>query len=346
MADTSSAELATIARESVFAVNVAVRFAGARRLYTQALVEVDRVAGTTMRARVDPGGVYLSASPGLHVVGRGLLPDFSVTDIAYDFQRARFDVHSPRGLGGPIVEAVLEGFLNTSIAPRLPAALRRPGYSPQTDPDLAGTIAGLVRTLGLGTSGTASVGGGAALPPELADGVDLAVSLDLQMSGDIRLAVPGMADYQVAVPRGRILTVELRTAGSIVHPVMEKLHITAHDRGVLIEYAKPGLMGLIAHFDVTAMLVRPGPLYTFEVVMLIERLADSLGLVAGLAASLAGAYHVSPPPPARIEAIRPLVNRMLADGISGLVSGLLATHDRIVPGISLRAFLAGQPLIG
>ena len=279
MTDTSSAELAKIARESVFAVNVAVRFAGARKLFTHALVEVDRVAGTTMRARVDPGGVYLSASPGLRVVGRGPLPDFSIADIAYDFQRARFDVQSPRGLGGPIVEAVLEGFLNASIAPRLPPALRRPGYRPQTDPDLGGTIAGLVRSLGLGTSavGASPLGSGGALPAEIADGVDLAVSLDLQTTGDVRLAVPDMDDYVVVVPTGRILTVDLRTTGSIAHPVMKKLHITAHDRGVLIQYAKPGLMALVAHFDVIALLVQPGPRYSFEVVMLIERLADSLG---------------------------------------------------------------------
>ena len=83
-----------------------------------------------------------------------------------------------------------------------------------------------------------------------------------------------------------------------------------------------------------------------SVVMLIERLADSLGLLAGVASSLAGHYHVTPVPPARIDAIRPLVNQLLADGVGGLVSGLMATHDHVVPGVSLRAFLAGKPLVG
>jgi len=252
-----------VARESVFErERRSSPFAGARRLYTQALVEVDRVAGTTMRARVDPGGVYLSASPGLHWSSDAArCPTSPSPDIRVRLPAsALVDVPLARGLGRADRRGGARGLSQREhrtafacgVAPSVDYSRRR------TDPDLAGTDRwARAHARGLGTSGTASVGAGAALPPELADGVDLAVSLDLQMSGVT--SGSRCQAWPTTRSRSRPAAFSRWISGRREHRASgdgEAAHHGAR-RGVLIAYAKPGLMALVAHFDVTAMLVRP-----------------------------------------------------------------------------------------
>jgi hypothetical protein len=356
---TPPAELLRVARRSVHAVDVTARFPRGQRLFRNVVVEVDRRARTELRLRVDAGGVYVSASPGLAVVGRGPLPDYRVTDLRYDFEGARFDLAAPRGFGGRVVEAAVEAFLNAAVQPKLPPKLRARGYDPRRDPDLPATVRALAAAFPLGGASADGGGAGAAgagdLPGGPLEGAEaLGVAMSIQVTDDVRVAIPGLEGLEVFLPRGRLLTVDARTRGPATAPSLDRLHVFAQDRGVVIRSTERGLRGLLEHFDVTAATLRPGargPRIDVEYVFLLERMVDSALLLGELGRTLSARYGAgsagstpggAAPAPVRIGELRPLVDRLLVDALQGLVRDLLTEFDELVPGVSLRAFF-GAP---
>jgi len=332
-----SVDWGEVAQESVFAVRVSARWNAARTLHSDGLVEVGLRPGSRVSARVDEGGVFLHVDPDLHVDLRGPLPDFRVDTAAYRFHDARFDVEAP-GLGGAVLERIAEGWLNAKVRPQLPASLRHRDYSPRTDPGLGATVRGVAAMLPLDGSGGDGRAGADAT--QLEGATDLGAHLTLETRRDIAVPAPGLDDLEVHLAPGTRLFVDVDTHGRADDPRLTEIVVRADDGGVVIRNTTPGVRGLLENIDVRRMSIQPGPTLRFEYVLLLERLADAATLTARLADTLAGRYTPGVAGPARIDFIRPNIDRMLAEAVGGLPADLLSEYDDVVPGLSLRQVFA------
>jgi hypothetical protein len=341
-------DLVQLAKRSVFAIGLSATWPNARRLHQSTLFDVLLRANTRVRARVDAGGAHLTAAPGIEVVGAGPLPDLAVQHASYRFDRARFDVDVGGFLAGPLVEGVVEAFLNAKVQPSLPATIRRQGYSPQRDADLARTTRELAAALDLGGGARPSTNG---LPAELRAARDLTVFVELVVAEDVALAVPDLDGMEVFVARGTILHAHLRTHGNLDTPVLDALEVRAESKGVVIRSTAAGPLAALEALEVTSLIVRPPigtdgatlgpstPAFSFEYELLVEKLIDGAVRLATLATFLGGHYMPSEPPEIRLRSFRENVDRMLHDGLSALFEGLLSQIDGVVPGISVRRLL-------
>lgn len=331
----------TVAQESVFAIGVSATWARDLRLHRSGLVDVTMRAGTRVQLRVDAGGLFLFAEPPLPVKLRGPLPDVAFDTASYDFHRARFDVRSDAGLVGPVLDVVVERYLNGTLRRRLPPALLRRDYAPQRDPDLAGTVRGTVAMLPLGGDGgdggeTAAPG----LPEELHHARDLAAHLTLHTRRDLAVPAPGLDELEVFVPKGARLFVDVRTSGPAARPRLDSVVVKADGPGVTIRSTGDGLLDALTSLEITRITIEPGPRLRFDYDLLIERLVNAPLHLARFAEVLAGRYGAIDAPEIRIDALRPKVDSLLDEAVGGLLRDLLAEYDGVLPGVSLRAIFA------
>jgi hypothetical protein len=323
-----------IAQESVFAAGIAATWARELPVHRSGLIDVTVRSGTRVSLRIDPGGMFVHATPALRVVLRGPLPDVSFDTASYDFHASRFDVSADAGLAGPVLEAVVERWLNGTLRKRLPAPLLRRDYAPQADPDLAGTVRSIAGLLPLGADDGGSAGG---LPEELRDAHELAAHLTLQLRRDVAIAIPGLDGMEVRLPKGARLFIDVRTEGAASTPSLHEVVVQAQGRGVVIASTGTGLLDALESIEVTRMTIRPGPKLAFRYELLIERLLNAPALLSRFAQVLAGRYSPDAQGDIVLDSLRANITLMLDEAVGGLLRDLLAEYDRVLPGISLRA---------
>jgi len=112
---------------------------------TYAQVRAER--GTRIGLSLSTTGFTATASPGLRI-DVPWRPDVRVTRVTYDFRTATFDVEAATtfdlfGVLGGMAKRRIVAQLERDLKPRLPERLRTPGYSPNSDPNLRGTIEGV-----------------------------------------------------------------------------------------------------------------------------------------------------------------------------------------------------------
>ncbi|MCZ7682954.1 MAG: hypothetical protein M5U28_30780 [Sandaracinaceae bacterium] len=329
----TSAELAALGKRSLFAAGVSATAVRRLRLYDTAALDVALPAGSEVRFRVDPGGCHLVVTPGLEVIGAGALPDLTLTRARYDFRSTRFEA-DVAGLSGALAEPLLELFLNRSVRPRLPAALRRAGYSLDRDPDLAATLRELTGALSLGGGVPGGAGGGASL----SSARELAVFLQLKLDADVSFPLEGLDALEVFVPRGAILSAWIRTSGPLGDPALRRLEVEAPARGVVLRSTGGGLAALAA-LEVRRVTVYPGPAFAFEYELLLEQLAEGALLLGRFAEVLAGRFAPAATPEVRLRGLRTMIDAALTEGFGAFVAALLARYDAVIPAVSLRALL-------
>jgi hypothetical protein len=326
-----------IAQESVTAVQVGATFSRDLPVHRKGLLEVTLRRGTRVSLRVDEGGLNVHAAPALVAALAGPLPDVSFATARYDFHRARFDVDANAGIVGPIVEALIEGYLNGELKKKLPAPLLRRDYRPQRDADLAGTVRAVTSLLPLGGGG----GGSGGLPDELAHAGDLAVHLTLTTQRDVVTEAPGLDDTVVRIPKDARLFVEAHTSGSASSPSLRDIVVKANGRGVIIASNGPGLLASLEAIEISRMTITPGPKLAFEYELLVERLLNAPAVLMRFAELLAGRYSPDAQGNIVLESLRPNITKMLEEAVGNLLRDLLSEYDRVVPGLSLRAVFGG-----
>ena len=324
-----------VAQESVTAVQVGATFARDLPVHQKGLLDVTLRRGTRVSLRVDEGGFHVHAAPALVAALAGPLPDVSFATARYDFHRARFDVDANAGLVGPIVEALIEGYLNGDLKKKLPAPLLRRDYTPQRDSDLAGTVRGVTALLPLKGDGDGAGSGG--LPDELAHAGDLAVHLTLTTQRDVVTEVPGIDDTVVRIPKGARLFVEARTSGKASSPSLHDIVVKATGRGVIIASDGPGLLASLESIEISRMTITPGPALAFEYELLIERLLNAPAVLLRFAELLAGRYSPDAQGEVVLHSLRPNITKMLEEAVGNLLRSLLSEYDQVVPGLSLKS---------
>src|SRR5947209_5463560 len=97
-----------LAQEALFSADAAVTALEGEEIYHEGHVRVRFDPGTRFSIRLDPGGLHLSANPGIEIDVPG--PNLRLTSVSYDFQTAKFSAagHASFDLFGAYAHVAME----------------------------------------------------------------------------------------------------------------------------------------------------------------------------------------------------------------------------------------------
>jgi hypothetical protein len=285
-----------LARRWVTAIGVGAAWPRALGLPLGGGARLDTRAGATVHLRVDAGGLFLRMDPPSQLGWSPLRVSLPLETVQLGFQRghlrARTRVAQPFR---PLVNGVLSKVLDRRLGPSLPPAVRAGGYHPGQDPDLTGTM----RALAAGLGGFAGASGEDAptLAPwgALGDARDVRVFVQLEVDREWRWPVPDRSDVEVALPRGALLALHLRTEGPASAPTLRELEVQTGSKEVIVESTGTSLVSALSRVAIRGATLRPHLDVTLDTRMTIPIFEDEarreletalVGLLRGLTASL------------------------------------------------------------
>lgn len=341
-------EAVRLAQRSVESASLSATLEEGRTVHKDRSVEVVFEAGARLTASLDPGGLHFSSDPGVLLKVRHA-PDLRITHIRWDFDEARFDCSATAnwfdilGIIGAIGERKVEQVLNARLKPLLPEAVRRPGYRPTTDPNLAGTIADLSRVFefasrgpGGGRDRTAPGSGGHAepLPGRGTAGTlkDPSAFVAAHMPEDLRVPLSA-SGLELVVAKGAPFFLSAQARGRLDHPVVQRLSLRAEGQGIVVRPSS-GAFRAFKELHLKGVTIRHGGTFEFDYDLSAEELGEGLlGLVALL--GLAAGRDVGPIPEVRLREVRSEIDARLQKEVPPRFRAFLKQYDRLVPGVSL-----------
>ncbi len=342
-------EALRLAQRSVEGAGVSATLTEGQMVHKDRSVEVVFEAGSRLSASLDPGGLHFTSDPGILLKVRHA-PDLRITHIRWDFQEARFDCSATAnwfdilGIIGAIGERKVEQVLNARLKPLLPEAVRRPGYSPATDPNLAATIAQLSRVFqfaspsvegrgvapgterGAGASGTGATGMG---PRHLKDP---SASLTIRMPEDLRVPL-SQNGLELVVSKGVLFFISAQAKGRLDRPLVQRLSLNASGQGIVVRPSS-GAFRAFKELHLKGVTISHGGKFDFDYDLSAEQLGEGLlALVALL--GLASGRDVGPIPDVKLREVRKEIDARLQKEVPPRFRAFLKQYDRLVPGLSL-----------
>ncbi len=317
-------EALRLAQRSVESASLSATLEEGRTVHKDRSVEVVFEAGSRLTASLDPGGLYFSSDPGILLKVRHA-PDLRITHIRWDFGEARFDCSATAnwfdilGIIGAIGERKVEQVLNARLRPLLPEAVRRPGYSPTTDPNLAGTIADLSRVFRFASRGPATL-------------KDPSAFVDARMPEDLRVPLSANG-LELVVAKGVLFSLSAQARGRLDQPVVQRLSLQAEGQGIVVRPSS-GAFRAFKELRLKRVTVTQGGAFEFDYDLSAEALGEGLlALVALL--GLAAGRDVGPIPEVRLREVRSEIDARLQKEVPPRFRAFLKQYDRLVPGLSL-----------
>lgn len=295
-------------------------------------VKISAAPGARLYARVDEGGITLSMRPGLdRLVDWGI--DSRIERITYHFADGSFSA-SAEGLGPDswhvegVEKAVAERF-----GPMIPEAMRQPGYSPKTDPNLEANFQQIFDLLRPSDSG--AMGGSKLASPKL--GMTFVVPKDVQIS---------LADgqYNAQIKAGTRFDVNLSLDGSPSQPALSSLGVRISPSP--IEISKGQERALMKRLDLSALTIHPGGEITADYELGAEGVVDGLRLLVALTATaaeprLAGGIDMRS---TRLEGARRDISAMIDEEVEPALRALIRSLDTDAAGIQLSEIFGLPPV--
>lgn len=350
-------EAMRLAQRSVESASLSATLREGQTVHKDRSVEVVFEAGSRLTASLDPGGLHFSSDPGILLKVRHA-PDLRLTHIRWDFGEARFDCSATAnwfdilGIIGALGERKVEQVLNARLKPLLPEAVRRPGYSPAADPNLARTLADLSRVFdfasrgvegrgggpgtrggrgdvtGAGTGGPAG-GGAGNLPGNLQDP---SAFLSARMPEDLRVPLSANG-LELVVARGVLFFLSAQARGRLDQPVVQTLSLRAEGQGIVVRPSS-GAFRAFKELRLKGVTVSQGGKFDFDYDLSAEAMGEGLlALVALL--GIATGRDVGPIPEVRLREVRQEIDARLQKEVPPRFRAFLKQYDRLVPGVSL-----------
>lgn len=332
-----------LAQRSVQAASLSATLEQDNTVYRNRGLQILFEGGSRLSVRLDPFGLHFTCEPGILVKVRHA-PDLRITHIRWDFAQARFDCSATANwfdilsIIGKLGETRIEQFLNSKLRPRLPAAVRKPGYSPTTDPNLAQTIAELsnvfnfVLDKSVQSTPTASQTQPTMHPPGPERLKSPSAFIAIRMPEDFRVPL-GSQGFELFVQRGTPLYITAKAKGSLTQPVVDLLVVEAAQQGIV---ARPtsGHFRSLKEIKFKAITISHGGKFEFDYDLSVEELGKGLlALVALL--GLAAGRDVGTLPDVKLREIRKEIDARLQREVPPRFKALLKQYDRLVPGVSL-----------
>lgn len=346
-------EALRLAQRSVESASVSATLEEERTVHKDRFVEVVFEAGSRLMASLDPGGVHLTSDPGILLKVRHA-PDLRITHIRWDYREARFDCSATAnwfdilGIIGAVGERKVEQVLNTRLKPLLPEAVRRPGYNPATDPNLARTIADLGRVFEVasrrdggrgvspGTRGEhgSTTGTGASGPGgnDIGNLKDPSASLSVRMPEDLRVPL-SQNGLELVVAQGLLFFISAQARGRLDQPMVQTLSLRAGGQGIVVRPSS-GAFRAFKELHLKGITVSRGGKFEFDYDLSAEEMGEGLlALVALL--GLAAGRDVGPVPDVKLREVRKEIDARLQKEVPPRFRAFLKQYDRLVPGVSL-----------
>jgi len=293
-------------------------------------VDVSMAAGTRMRASVGHGSLSIGADPGLHA-SIPWAPDATINSLRYNFHSGTFTA-SAEGLGPDGLYSKAVAYVaNKYFKPKLPAAMRRPGYSPGSDPQALETFKSLGGIFDIDPS--SAVPGGEADGP--AEFVDPSAELGFHLDSAIKMPIAG-GEAEMEIPAGARFGLNASLKGDARQPTVKSVSLRAHGSPISIRKTE-GIFASLQGLDLNGITILPGGKLSLDYDLIVERMADGAVALFGLFAALAGdpsALNGSFPR-TKMEGLRKTVDDKIAADVQPQLIALLQQYDKAIPGISL-----------
>lgn len=333
----NGAEALQTAQKSVRGGSVGATLDEASTAYRDQDIEVVFDAGSKMQASLGWGGLRFSCDPGILVKVRNA-PDIRINSVGWNFDSAKFTANVASdgmdlfGIIGKIGKWKVEQVLDQKLKPLLPAAVQQAGYSPNRDPDLAGTI-GQMQKMFEFSSAVPGQGGGMAGKLSAPS-----ASLDVSMPEDFRVDL-GDSGLELIIARGTPIDLSAQGAGKLAQPTIDRLSLRAGDHGIQVR-PKEGMFKDFKELDLHGATIQKGGAFSFDYDLSAEGAIQgifALGQLLGLAAGQPVSGQV---PDVKLDSIRKEIDAKLQSEVPPRFQKFLEQYDGLVPGFSLKALFA------
>lgn len=336
----SGAEAVALAQRSVRGGSAGATLTEGQTAYQDKDIQVSFDAGSRLTARLGYGGLSFSAQPGI-LVQIDNAPDVRIHSVRYDFAQGRFsaDVASDGfdlfGLIGKVGKWKVEQVLDAKLRPLLPAAVQRPGYSPQRDPDLTGTLGQLQRMFDFaGGAGAAAAGAGGMAGKLRAP----SASLDVAMPEELRVPL-GDSGLVLLIEQGTAINLDARGEGPLAQPTLASLSLMADGRGIRI-LPSEGMFKEFKELQMRSISVRPGGQFAFDYDLSAETMISGLAGLVQLLGLAAGQPVSGNLPDVKLAAVRQEIDAKLQHEVPPRFAAFVKQYDGLVPGFSLSKLFA------
>ncbi len=331
----SGDEAARLAQQSFVSASVGVTTPEARTLHSADGLQVVLDAGTRLSASLSDWGVDFGAHPGI-LLKLDYKPDLRVKSLHWSFRDARFVVDAetdwlwdPFSLMGNAAERKIQAALDQQIRPHLPEAMKRPGYSPKSDRDLAGTVSQLANAFAfVGGDGPAA---GADPRRSL---TDPSASLGLALPDDLHVPL-GVQNLELLVKKGQRLDLHASARGTLASPIIESASLNAYNEAITV-LPQGGNFKELKKLVLNSVTIRRGGAFTFDYDLTAEQMGNGLFALLALGAMAAG-EHVGEIPRVKLEGIRNEIDTALQREVPPRFKEMLLRYDGMVPGLSLKS---------
>jgi|GEM_PF-2734298 len=347
-------EAAHFAQTSFVSAGVGVTSPEARTLHSADGLKVVLDAGTRLSASLSEWGVYFQANPGI-LLKLDYKPDLRLKSLHWSFAEARFVVDAetdwlwdPFSLIGNAAEKKIQGMLDSQLKPHLPEAVKKKGYSPKGDTNLAGTVAALSQTFAFvsGSEGAAGAkpgaGGPATAGPQAAGGADdprkgltdPSASLAIAMPEDVHIPL-GVQNLELLIKKGQRIDLSATAKGNLARPVLERIVMNASNEAITV-LPTGGNFKELKKLVMNSVTVSKGGAFSFDYDLSAEQMGNGLLALLALGAMAAG-EHVGQVPDVKLQGIRKEIDTALQNEVPPRFKELLFRYDALVPGLSLKS---------
>lgn len=330
-------EAADFAQRSFVSAGVGVTSRDDRTLHSADGLKVGLDAGTRLNASLSEWGVWFQANPGI-LLKLDYKPDLRLKSLHWSFSEARFVVDAetdwlwdPFSLLGDAAEKKIQAMLDQQLKPHLPEAVKKKGYSPKGDRNLAGTVAGLSQTFAFASGAE----GAAATAADPRQGLtDPSASLGLAMPEDLHVPL-GVQNLELLVKKGQRLDLHASAKGNLAKPELDRAVLSAHNEAITV-LPTGGNFKELKKLVLNSVTVTKGGAFAFDYDLSAEQLGNGLIALLALGAMAAG-EHVGQVPDVKFEGIRKEIDTALQKEVPPRFKELLLRYDALVPGLSLKS---------
>lgn len=336
----SGTEAMQLAQRSVRGGSAGATLTEGQTAYQDKDIQVSFDAGSRMTARLGYGGLSFSTQPGI-LVQVNNAPDVRIQSVRYNFDEGRFtaDVASDGfdlfGVIGKIGKWKVEQVLDAKLKPLLPAALQRPGYSPQRDPDLPGTLGQMQRMFDFAGGAGAAAGGAGGMAGKLSKP---SASLDVAMPEELRVPL-GDSGLELLIEQGTSLNLNAQGEGAAAQPTLSSLSLMADGRGIRI-LPSEGMFKEFKELNMRAITIRPGGQFSFDYDLSAEGLISGLAGLVQLLGMAAGQPVSGNVPDVKLDFVRKEIDAKLQSEVPPRFAAFVKQYDGLVPGFSLSKLFA------
>jgi len=285
--------------------------------------------GTRLSTQVTRNGLVINAEPPFTFNPR-VGPRITISNVNYNFSTAEFDVQAEGPGPDALYSAAASAAANRVLRPLLPDAFQRPGYSPQTDPQLQQRVQDALR-------GVSSGGASSGVPLR-----DVTAYAHVTAGREIRTDLTN--DVRMTIPEGAQFTITTSTSGPADHPVLNSATISTGGRGIMIQRTS-GFAAQLQGAEINRVTLSRGGNLDVQYELVPEQLAQGvaagvqlfglLGSIASGNGAAAERFANARIPEARLPGMRRIVDEAVERDVEPGLRQLFRQYDDAVPGLSL-----------